>query len=35
MGTQASTSPGNGDELGPELRLEVGELELPEIGEGL
>ena len=35
VGTQASTSPGNGDELGPELRLEVGELELPEIGEGL
>ena len=35
MGTQASTSLGHGHEPGPELRLEVGELELPEIGEGL
>lgn len=35
MGTQAAASPGNEDEPGPELRLEVGELELPEVGEGL
>lgn len=35
VGPRAAASPGNEDEPGPELRLEVGELELPEVGEGL
>ena len=34
VGTQAAASLGNRDEPGPELKLEVGEFELPEIGRG-